>query len=157
MEKLTEERLEKFPTGKPPEAVCLKVNECSHKDGACSGAGANDGDGQGGRGEEESMTQEQYIEKAPEAIQSVLRNAVGRENRIKADAVKALMAKNACKYTEAELNAKDLGELENLAALAHVDVDFTGQSGARQENPLTNEDDKGPPPMPEVFPVKKEG
>lgn len=156
LEKLTEERLEKFPTGKPPETVCLKINECSHKDGACEGA-ADKARTQETQTTDEPVTADQYIEKAPGAIQSVLRNAVDRENRIKAEAVKGLMGNKLCKFTETELNAKDLGELEILATMARIEVDFTGQSGARPENPMTNEDDKGPPEMPETFPVKKEG
>lgn len=124
--------------------TCLKVNDCSHKDGECAGP----------KPEEEGtpMTAEQYIENAPGSVKSFLQRAVDREAAIKAKAVEGLLANTRCTFTKDELDAKELGELEQLARLAQVPVDFSGQGGGELKNPVTLEDDKNKvPDMPKVF------
>ena len=84
--------------------------------------------------EAKPKTPEEYIDAAPEEMKETLSRALARDRAIKSDAVEKLMANKHNKFTKEELAAKSLKELENLAELARVDVDFSGRSGG----PATN-------------------
>lgn len=81
-------------------------------------------------GNEQPVTVDEYIAKAPAEVASFLTRAVAAENEKKEVLVKELVANKRCKFTEEQLKAKDVGELEQLAELANVAVDFTGRTGA---------------------------
>jgi len=99
----------------------------------------------------EAPTVEQYIKTAPGEIQAVLNRAVKRDQTIKADLVKALMANDRNSFSEEELKAKEIVELEHLVELGRIEVDFSGQSGG----PESKADDGRIPPMPPVFNLNK--
>lgn len=85
-------------------------------------------------GNEQPVTVDQYVANAPAEVASVLTHALA-EQRVKKDALVAeLVANKRCNFTKEQLDAKDVGELEQLAALANVEVDFTGRSGAPASN-----------------------
>ncbi len=44
--------------------------------------------------------------------------------------MKELVANKRFNFTEEQLKAKDVAELEQLAELANIEVDFTGRTGA---------------------------
>lgn len=90
-------------------------------------------------------TVDEYVAKAPPEVASVLKRAVTAENAKKDEIVKELVANKRCKFTEEQLKAKDVTELEQLAELANVEVDFTGRVGAP-----ANAEPEGMP-MPPVF------
>lgn len=79
-------------------------------------------------------TVDEYVAKAPPEIASFLKRAVAAENAKKDEIVKELVANKRCDFTEEQLRAKDVAELEQLAKLANVSVDYSGQGGA----PATN-------------------
>ena len=81
-------------------------------------------------GNEQPVTVDEYVSKAPPEVASFLKRAVAAENEKKDVLVKELVANKRCKFTEEQLKAKDVTELEQLAELANVEVDFTGRVGA---------------------------
>lgn len=90
-------------------------------------------------------TVEEYIANAPSEIQGMLRRSVARDQQIRDDLVKGLLANRRNKFTEGQLNAKDIDELQALADLAQIDVDYSLQGGG----PKSNEDENTPPtPIP---------
>jgi len=99
----------------------------------------------------EVPTVEKYIEKAPTEIQGVLNRAVKRDQSIKADLVKALLANDRNTFSEEQLKAKEIDELEGLVELGRVKVDFSGKVGGPEAN---TDDNKAPEPIP-VFDLKK--
>lgn len=96
------------------------------------------------------QTVDEYIGSAPPEIQGVLRRSVARDRQIKNKLVEALVANERCAFTKEQLAIKDIGELENLIALARVEVDFSAASGG----PSSNVEDDVPDMLP-VFPEKK--
>ncbi len=105
---------------------------------------------EGGGEPEEAKTLEQYLDEAPEAISDFMRSGVAMAESVKANAVKGLLANKACEYSNDELEAMSLRDLEKLAKLAHVEVDYSGQNPAVNANA-----DNDVPPMPLAFPEKK--
>lgn len=99
----------------------------------------------------EALSVEQYVEKAPPEVQSVLTRAVKRDQSIRMDLVKALMANDRNSFSEEQLKAKEIDELEGLVELGRIKVDFSGQGGG----PDTNVDDNKTPDMVPVFDLKK--
>jgi len=84
--------------------------------------------------EAKPQTAEEYIDAAPPEMKETLTRALERDKKIKADAVEKLLANKHNKFTKEELSAKPLKELENLAELARVDVDFSGREGGPVAN-----------------------
>ena len=86
--------------------------------------------------EDKPLTTEEYIAKAPEAIQDVLANAMKLQDEQKAAIVKGLLANKRNTFTEDQLKSKKLDELKALAGLAQVDVDYSGNgiSANKQED-----------------------
>jgi len=80
-------------------------------------------------------TLEEYVQNAPEEHRPILNQAVEMHNTKKANLVKALVANKNNTFTEEELQAKDLADLEKLAQLAQVQ-NYEGGGGA----PKTPED-----------------
>ena len=73
--------------------------------------------------------------------------------------VDELKANEDCKFTDEQLEAKDIAELEILLQMSGSEKtaqDFS--AGAPAESPVANVDnDAAIPPMPELFPVNKGG
>lgn len=100
--------------------------------------------------EEEKVpaTPEEYIAKAPQELQAVLTRALSRDRAIKDDVIRKIMANKRNKFSECQLKAKGLDELEAIAELAAPVVNYEGRAGVMKENeggPITV------PDMPAVF------
>ena len=91
---------------------------------------------------------EEFIKSAPTEFQDVLRSGLKTHNAQKAALVAGLKGNARCKFSEQQLNAKDLDELKALAELAHVEVDFS--AGAGEAEMHANADADEVPAMPEV-------
>jgi hypothetical protein len=94
--------------------------------------------------EQKPQTEEEYINSAPEGIRDVLKEGLNIRKAKKAQLVAAIKGNAANKFSEDALNAKSIEELENLAALAHVEVDYSlnGSGSSPTEN------DEAPEPTP---------
>lgn len=79
-------------------------------------------------------TLDEFIANAPPEIKSVLTRAINRDRAIKEELVKALLANERNKFSEVDLKGKDIETLENLTALARIEVDYSGQGGAPESN-----------------------
>ena len=80
--------------------------------------------------DEKPLTAQEYIGKAPEAIQEVLTNAMKLQDEQKDTIIKGLLANKRNPFTEDQLKAKKIDELQSLAQLAQVDVDYSGNGGS---------------------------
>lgn len=98
-----------------------------------------------------AVTVDDYIASAPGEIQSVLHRAVDRDRAVKDDLVKALLANERNSFSEEQLKAKEIGELESLIELGRVEVDYSGRTGG----PTSNIDEDKVPAMPAVFDLEK--
>jgi len=100
------------------------------------------------------VTTDSYIAAAPDEIRQVLNSGL-RMHRDRKDAlVAALKANSRCKFTDAQLQAKDIDELENITALA-TDISYEGQGTTLTAN--TGADDNAAPPAPEIFSRNNQG
>jgi uncharacterized protein YoaH (UPF0181 family) len=99
------------------------------------------------------QTVEEYIASAPRAMQEVLTSAMQIHDDKKQGTIKALMDTKRCKFTEEQLKAMSLDQLENLAELANV-PSYGGRAAPVSAN--ASEDD-APPPAPLVFEVVNGG
>jgi hypothetical protein len=104
--------------------------------------------------EEKPQSAEEFIANAPEEIREVLEEGQ-RSLQARKDAIVDVLTKNeACRFSKQQLQAKKLGELENLLALSGETVDHTAQAPAEPE---TNEEDEDVPDMPEVNYDRQDG
>jgi hypothetical protein len=99
----------------------------------------------------EPVTLESYVAAAPPEVQEVLNRAVARDRAAKDTVVTALTANKRCRFTEEQLRAMSIDDLETLADLANVEVNYDGQTGP----PLTDNDPDVPEPIP-VFDLSRE-
>jgi len=83
---------------------------------------------------------EEYIAAAPEGMREVLANGFKAYQAKKQETIKTILANRRNPFTEEELKAKDLDELERLAQLAAPEPDYRGQAPVNQskkeEEPL---------------------
>jgi hypothetical protein len=104
------------------------------------------------------MSVEEYIASAPEGIRDVLQNSVMVHNQHKETLVKGLLSTNRCKFSETELKAMPLAQLQGMAALADIPaepaptINYAGQGVPRTN--AGNEDDSAIPAPPLVFAKK---
>jgi len=91
-------------------------------------------------------TLEAFVESAPEAYRDKLVAALAREDTVKAELVKGLLANERNEFSEEELKAKTTTNLERLVTLGRVEVDFAAKPGAP-----ASEDKNAVAPMPLVF------
>ena len=98
--------------------------------------------------EKKPLTADEYVAEAPPEIRENLLRSLKRDRQVKADVIKGLIANKRNKFTEDQLKAKSLDELEALASLAQVEVDYTGKGGPPVDNAGANSDQA--PPMPEM-------
>lgn len=94
------------------------------------------------------VTTEQYIASAPADVQAVLNEGLSMQKARKEHIVKAVLANTRNRFTEEELNAKSLGELENIAALSNV-VTFEGNGSPVLLD--TDADDERITPAPSIL------
>jgi len=94
----------------------------------------------------QTQTVEQYIENAPAEMKDLLNSGLNMHRDKKDKMIKGLLENKRNKFTEDQLKAKDLTQLEALVELAQVEVDFSARtpsaSGADEEEvmlPLTME------------------
>ena len=98
------------------------------------------------------VSTEDYIASAPAEIQEHLKSGL-RLHRARKDAlVQGLKANSRCKFTEDQLKAKDIDELETLAELAAVEISYEGNGASLSAN--AGNDDNQAPPAPLLFVTK---
>lgn len=97
------------------------------------------------------ITTEAYIADAPDEVQEVLNSGLQMHRARKEALVKALHANARCKFSEEDLEAKPIEELENLAALA-ADISYAG--AAPNLNSAAADDDEIPA-APQLFDLNK--
>lgn len=66
----------------------------------------------------ENMTVDEYIAKAPDAIQDMLRNGMASHKADKKRLINTITANDQNSYTDEQLEVKSLDELQKIAALA---------------------------------------
>ncbi|KKN66748.1 hypothetical protein LCGC14_0468590 [marine sediment metagenome] len=98
-------------------------------------------------GDTPPVTTEAYIAEAPAEVQEVLNSGVQMHKQRKDALVTAIRANARNTFTEAQLEAKPLGELESIAALS-TDISFEG-GGANISTLRVNDDEI--PPAPKLF------
>ena len=76
--------------------------------------------------EDKPKTLEETLAEMPPEMAAMTRRAVARENAYKDQLVTELKANERCGFTEEQLRAKDVDELETLADMADVEVDYSG-------------------------------
>ncbi len=99
---------------------------------------------------EPPISTEDYIADAPEEVQAVLNEGLKMHRARKDQIVGALVANSRCKFSQEDLNAKSLTELENIASLA-IDITFVGSAPVLS---IQSEDDAIPEP-PQLFDLSK--
>lgn len=96
----------------------------------------------------EPPTTEQFLASAPPEIQEVLNEGIALRNQQHGSLVSALKANESCDYTEDELKAMSVVNLEKLAKLANV-PSFEGRGGGLRTQ--MDVGDGGVPQAPNVF------
>ncbi len=76
---------------------------------------------------------EDYIADAPAEFQEVIENGVNLHKRQKTELVQALTSNKQCQFSKEELEGKKVDELQKLAALAQVKINYSGKGGAKTE------------------------
>jgi len=102
--------------------------------------------------EDKPKTLDESLAEMPKDLAAHTRRALARENAYKDELVKQLKENKRCSFTEDQLRAKDVDELEVLADMAEVEVDYSGVSVGDM---ATNEDDSVPEP-PDLVKVLQE-
>jgi hypothetical protein len=99
----------------------------------------------------EAATVAEYLSQAPAEIATTIKSAMARDAANKTALIAKITANTACPWTKEELELKDFGELQKVAAAAKIDfdptVDYSGQAGST----LANQGSKVPP-MPSTAP-----
>lgn len=103
--------------------------------------------------ESEPVTAEAYVASAPAEIQSVLNAGLSLQKSKKAAYVKGILANKRNIFTEVALNAKDLTELESIAALSQDPVTFEILNTGNTDGSLRSNDDAAEhfTPAPDIF------
>jgi hypothetical protein len=102
--------------------------------------------------EPKPKTPDEFIANAPDEMKEVLSAGLKMHRDKKDKLVKALLANKRNKFTEEQLKAKSMDELEALVELAAVEVDYSGNSPLQHKEPKINErkeDGSGVPDMPQ--------
>jgi hypothetical protein len=97
------------------------------------------------------LTAAEYIAQAPAEVREVLQESLRLHAEKKASLITNLKATERCDYTEDELRAMSVRDLERLVKLASVPVTYAPPSA-----PRTNMvDDRWAPPPPQAFEIKR--
>ncbi|MHA1809351.1 MAG: hypothetical protein ACTSYH_03460 [Candidatus Heimdallarchaeaceae archaeon] len=84
---------------------------------------------------------EEYVSNAPAEIQDILNSALKMHAKKKEDLVAGILANKRNKFTKDALKAKGMEELEALAELAHVEIDYSARRPAVIEENSSNEEE----------------
>ena len=95
------------------------------------------------------LTVEEYIVNAPLEVRETLKRWLSRDKAVKDAAVKALLENKRSRFTKEQLEAQTIEELEVLAELGQVDVDFSGAA------PVVRANEDQVPPMPKTWDTDK--
>ena len=95
---------------------------------------------------------DEYIDAAPKELRGTLRRSYERDKAHKVQLVNSLKENKRNPFSEEELNAKPLEELQKLAKLSQIEVDYSGQGG---NEPHINVDDDSPGDMPKLEDLDK--
>jgi hypothetical protein len=145
LEGLDDDKLTKMSTFEEPEVKPDEIDNAPDKPDAAP--------------EEKSTAPEDAPEKKPKDKPEATENneqaeanahALALLHQDKTILIKSLTENSRCSFTEDELKSKPLPELEKLAAMVEVPVDYSGRGGAK---PVT--DNEGPPAPKLVWPEKK--
>lgn len=117
---------------------------------------ANEAEPEGEPEVDRPKTAEEYLASSdmPDEFKEVLDSGLKMHREKKARLVKELSSNKRCKFTKDQLEAKGIEELEALAELANVPVDYTANSGKTKTPPTEpkanerQEDGTGVPEMP---------
>jgi len=90
------------------------------------------------------QTADEYVANAPAEIKEVLDAGLKMQREKKANLVKGLLANKRNKFTEDQLKDKAVDELEKMAELANVPVDFSAQVGGKSAESELKENEKHP-------------
>lgn len=101
--------------------TCLTANQCDHKDGACIGHKPE-------APIKVPATLDEYICAAPVEMRPTLLRALARDGQVKGKLIDGIMANSRNRFTKEQLTAKDIGELEAIAELGKVEIDYSGAS-----------------------------
>jgi hypothetical protein len=96
-----------------------------------------------------AVTTEEYIASAPAEIREHLEAGLKLHRARRNALIDGLKANARCKFTEDQLRAKSIDELEVLIELAAVDVDYSGNGPTA--NADASRDDDTPPEPPKIF------
>jgi len=88
---------------------------------------------------DEPQTTEQFLANAPAEVRESVEAGLKMIKDKKDSLITGLMANKANKFTKEALETKPVEELENLAALAHVEPDYVGGAGSGYSVPKINE------------------
>lgn len=104
--------------------------------------------------EQKAQTVEEYIKDAPAEMRGMLQNGLDSYQNDKDRLIKAITANKRNKFTEEQLQAKDVSELQNLAALAtNVEQPAPkplGHNYIGQGDPVQNTEEDEEEPMEDV-------
>ncbi len=100
--------------------------------------------------EDQPVTTAEYIDAAPEEIRQILNSHLSMHKLRKDNLITALMGNDRNTFTQESLQAKDISELESLAALA---PDITYEGAGANFNTNQEETDQGFTPAVEIFAV----
>jgi hypothetical protein len=127
---------------KPREDIKAAMDKTNEDLGLKPKEGDDDSQKAPEKKEPDEETVETFIAKAPAEVRSVLSRSVRREETMKAELIKGLMANKRNRFTEEQLKTKDLDELEYLAELAQVEVQEGAVKAAEDKNRIP-----APPPV----------
>lgn len=133
LETLSEEQLDKLEPVQEPAK-----EETTEGDGSEEGEGTDETT-EGGAATKPT-TPEEFIQQAPEEMQEVLNSGLLMHRKEKETLVKKLVANKKCEYSDKELRAMKLGDLQKLAKLSG-EHNYAGQAGA---TPVVNSADEIP-------------
>lgn len=108
-----------------PEKISQSIQEAVNKGAKDIAVNVEKEEKPGGDPGGPPQTEEQYIEKAPAEMKDVLSSGLEMHRSKKTKIVEGLLANKRNKFTKEQLEAKGLIELETLAELAQVDVDYS--------------------------------
>jgi hypothetical protein len=100
------------------------------------------------------QTVDEYIANAPGEVADVLKESMRMRSERKENLIRGILGNAANVWTEDELKAKGVGELEKIAAMGNLD--FSGRGGSMTQAPKSNErqaDGSGVPDMPSLIPA----
>lgn len=91
------------------------------------------------------LSEEEFLKVAPDSVRALVADRKAAEDAERATLVTSLKTAAANVYSEDELGKKDLPELRKLAALAKVDIDYSGRGMPRPRSLAADTTNYAPP------------